>query len=162
MNFVSGLIKTINLIWKFISYLYDYKIIYKITGLFITREFKKAENYHKYAVLVAARNEETVIGNLIESIRKQDYPSELVDVFVVADNCTDSTAETARKLGAVCYERTDTNHRTKGFALQYLVECIRRDYTIEAYDGYFIFDADNLLKSDYISNMNDSFDAGEN
>lgn len=80
---------------------------------------------------------------------------------MVADNCTDNTAAVARENGAVCYERTDPDHRTKGFALQYLVECIRKDYGIKSYEGYFLFDADNLLKSDYISRMNDSFDAGQ-
>ena len=155
------IIKIINEIWKYISALYKYKAIYKITGVFATRKFKKAEKQHKYAILVAARNEEAVIGNLIDSVNKQDYPSELVDIFVVADNCTDNTAKVSRDLGAVCYERFDSEHRTKGYALQYLVECIRKDYGIESYEGYFIFDADNLLKNDYISRMNDSFDAGE-
>lgn len=111
--------------------------------------------------MVAARNEATVIGNLIDSIKKQDYPQELLKIFVVADNCTDNTAEIARKNGAICYERTDNKRRTKGYALQYLVECIRNDYGIESFEGYFIFDADNLLKVDYVSRMNDSFDAGE-
>lgn len=151
----------INKIWSFISFFYEYRIVYKLTGVFATRKFKKAQKLHKYAVLVAARNEEAVIGNLVDSIRKQDYPAELVDIFVVADNCTDNTAQVARDLGAVCYEREDTEHRTKGYALQYLVECIRKDYGIEAYEGYFIFDADNLLKSDYITHMNNSFDAGQ-
>lgn len=111
--------------------------------------------------MVAARNEETVIGNLIDSINKQDYPRDMVDIFVVADNCTDNTAQIAREKGAICYKREDSEHRTKGFAIQYLVECIKRDYGIESYEGYFLFDADNLLKVDYISRMNDSFDAGE-
>ena len=48
---------------------------------------------HKFAVMISARNEEYVIGALIDSIKKQNYPSELVTVFVVAENCTDSTAE---------------------------------------------------------------------
>lgn len=158
---ISFIIKAINKLWGVISSLYEYREIYKITGIFATRRFRKAQNLHKYAVLVAARNEEAVIGNLVDSIRKQDYPAELVDIFVVADNCTDNTAAAARELGAVCYERNDTEHRTKGYALQYLVECIRKDYGIEAYEGYFIFDADNLLKRDYISRMNESFDEGQ-
>lgn len=141
--------------------MYEYRKLYKITGIFATRKFAPAKQKHKYAVLVAARNEDTVIGNLIDSIKKQDYPSELIKIFVVADNCTDNTAKIARENGAVCYERKDTEHRTKGYALQYLVECIRKDYGIESFEGYFLFDADNLLKVDYVSRMNDSFDAGE-
>lgn len=161
MNIVSWLINAINKIWGFISFLYKYRTVYKITGVFATRKFPEAKKLHKYAILVAARNEEAVIGNLVDSIRKQDYPQELVDIFVVADNCTDNTAKAARELGAICYERNDTEHRTKGYALQYLVECIRKDHGIEAYEGYFIFDADNLLKSDYITRMNEAFDAGQ-
>lgn len=161
MNLIEFLIKLINSISKCITFLYKYRTVYKLTSLVATRKFKRTQNLHKYAVLIAARNEEAVIGNLIDSIRQQDYPSELVDIFVVADNSDDRTYEIAKSLVAKCYERKDTEHRTKGFALQYLVECIRRDYGIDSYEGYFIFDADNLLKSDFISRMNDSFDAGE-
>ncbi len=161
MNVVTWIIKAINSIWNFISFLYKYRTIYKITGFFATRKFPKAKSNHKYAILIAARNEEAVIGNLLESIVNQDYPNKLVKIFVVADNCSDNTANIAKNNGAICYERFDTEHRTKGYALQYLVKCIQRDYGIETFDGYFIFDADNLLKSDYISRMNEAFDAGE-
>ena len=155
------IIKLINKVSGFISSLLKYKIVYKIIGVFFTRKFKKAKCNHKYAILVAARNEETVIGNLIDSINQQDYPRELVTVFVVADNCTDNTAKIARELGAVCYERFDPEHRTKGYALQFLVENIKRDYGVQSFEVYFIFDADNLLKQDYITRMNESFDAGQ-
>ncbi len=60
---------------------------------------------HRYAVLIAARNEENVLGGLLDSIRAQNYPSELVDIYVVADNCTDTTAEIAYAHGAYVYER---------------------------------------------------------
>ena len=160
---LRSLIDIINGFSDIISDLLLYKVVYKIVGIFATRKFKPAQNNHKYAILVAARNEEAVIGQLIDSIRQQDYPAELVDIYVVADNCNedDKTAEVSRQMGAYCYERHDMEHRTKGFALQYLVECIRRDKGIDAYEGYFIFDADNLLKKDFISRMNDAFDAGE-
>ena len=158
---LQNLISVINGISRIISYLYKYRTVYKITGLFATRRFPKAEKQHKYAILIAARNEEAVIGNLLESIRCQDYPKDLIDIFTVADNCTDSTAAVAREHGAVCYEREDKNNRTKGYALQFLVENIKRDYGILSYDGYFIFDADNLLQKDYVSRMNEAFDAGE-
>ena len=134
--------------------------LYWLIGFFFTRKFKPAQNMHKYAICIAARNEEGVIGNLLDSIKQQDYPSELLTVFVVADNCTDRTAEVARQNGAVCYERFNDQERTKGFALKFLFENIQKDYGIDSFEGYFIFDADNLLNRDYISRMNDSFDEG--
>jgi len=138
-----------------------YKAFFWIIGMFFTREFPKAKKNHKYAILIAARNEEKVIGNLLDSIKKQDYPKDLLTVFVVCDNCTDNTYQVATNKGAICYERFDEEHKTKGFALQYLFNNIEKDYGIENFEGYFIFDADNLLQTDYISRMNDSFDAGE-
>ena len=115
----------------------------------------------KYAIVIAARNEEAVIGNLLDSIKKQDYPSKLITTFVVADNCTDKTAEIARKNGAICYERFDNERKTKGFALQYLFERIEEEYGTQNFEGYFVFDADNLLKKDFITRMNEAFDSGE-
>jgi len=149
-----------DIIGTFMAILVFHKIFYVAIGLFFTRKFKPAKKQHKYAILIPARNEENVIGNLIDSIHKQDYPQELLTIFVVADNCTDNTAKIARKNGAICYERYDEEHKTKGFALQYLFKCIDKDYGITDFEGYFIFDSDNLLSTDYVSRMNESFDEG--
>ncbi len=150
-----------NIVFSALGIFTFHTFAYKLLGFFATRKFKPTNKLHKYAIVVAARNESSVIGNLLDSIAHQDYPSELIDVFVVADNCTDNTAEIVRSKGAVCYERFDNEHRTKGFALQFLFENIRKDYGIDSYEGYFVFDADNLLNSDYITRMNEAFDAGE-
>lgn len=143
------------------GFLYAYQTLYLVLGLFFTKKFKKASVYHKYAVLVCARNEEKVIGQLIDSINKQDYPKDKITVFVVADNCTDKTAQIAQKHGAVCYSRTDTEHCTKGYALRFLFEKIDEDYGRDSFEAYMIFDADNLLKRDFVRRMNDAFDSGE-
>lgn len=143
-----------------IAALYAYRTVYVILGLFTTRKYPPAKHRHRYGIVIAARNEEKVIGHLLDSIRGQDYPAELLSIFVVADNCTDATAAVARKHGAVCYERFDPDHCTKGYALEYLFECIERDFGRTSFDGYFVFDADNLLQHDYISRMNEAFDAG--
>ena len=144
-----------------LSIIVIHKAFYFVIGMFFTRKFKPAKKKHKYAILIAARNEKYVIGNLLDSITKQDYPKDLITVFVVADNCDDNTAEIARSKGAVCYERYDTEHRTKGYALEYLFDKIEEDYGRMNFEGYFIFDADNLLKNNFISKMNDAFDSGE-
>ena len=75
----------------------QYVIIF-IIGLFAKRKtFPKTEEKLRYGVIICARNEEKVVGNLIESIRKCDYPQDKLDVFVIAHNCTDKTAEVARQ-----------------------------------------------------------------
>ena len=157
----SCISKVIGKIGSFLGACCTYFSLYTLVGLFGTRRFPKAKQYHKLAIVVAARNEATVIGNLMESIRRQASPADCVSVFVVADNCTDDTARLAREHGAVCYERFDPEHRTKGYALQFLFEQIRRDYGIDAFEAYILFDADNLLKGDFLSRMNEAFDAGE-
>lgn len=151
----------IKIILGIIAYLVAYRAVYAVIGLLFTRRFEPAKRQHKYAIVIAARNESAVIGNLLDSIAAQDYPKELLTVFVVADNCTDNTAEIVRSKGAKCYERFDDQHKTKGFALQFLFERIEEDYGRSSFEGYFVFDADNLLKRDYISRMNDAFDSGE-
>ena len=139
MSFFDYLMKTIGSIYPslkhinsvigvVITYLVFYKTIYFFLGIFFTRKFKTAKKKHKYAIVIAARNEEKVIANLLDSIKKQDYPKELITTFVVADNCTDKTAKIARDCGAICYERFDNERKTKGFALEYLFERIEEDY----------------------------------
>ncbi len=152
--------KVYDTIGLILSIIVAHKAIYFVVGMLFTRKFKKAKKYHKYGICIAARNEKYVIGNLIDSIKKQDYPSDMYTIFVVADNCTDDTAEIAKKKGAIVYERFDDEHRTKGFALQYLFKNIEKDYKIDSFEGFFIFDADNLLKSNYLTKMNDAFDEG--
>jgi len=150
-----------NIIGTVLSIMLAYKAVYYAIGFLFTRKFKPAKKKHKYGILIAARNEENVIENLIDSINKQDYPKDKLTVFVVADNCTDKTADIARKHGANVYERFDNERKTKGFALQFLFKNIEKDYGIKSFEGYFIFDADNLLNRNYISKMNDAFDSGE-
>ena len=115
---------------------------------------------HRFAVLIAACNEETVIGNLLDSIKAQSYPERFLEVFVVADNCRDKTAETARAHGAEVYERHNASLRGKGYALDYGFSVIRSQYADKGYEAYFVFDADNVLDVNYFREMNKTFDNG--
>ena len=113
---------------------------------------------HRIAVLIAARNEQAVIGNLINSIQAQDYPASHVEIFVVADNCTDLTGTVAGSHGATVYFRTNTQQVGKGYALQYLLRCIEEDYA--PFDAYLVLDADNVLSPNYLTEINKTFSDG--
>lgn len=137
---------------------YSYQIFYVFVALFKKSKTLNATKNHKYAVVIAARNESAVIGQLIRSIKKQNYPSDLLDIYVVADNCTDNTAEVARKEGARVFERFNNQLVGKGYALDYAFKNIINKS--KSYEGYFVFDADNLLDENYICEMNKVFDKG--
>lgn len=161
-------INTINsILYIALTVLYFYQFIYIVIALIGDKKKKldtyEAKKLHKFAFIIAARNEQAVIGNLINSIKQQNYPTELIDVIVVADNCTDDTAQIAREHGAICYERFNNMLVGKGYALDYCFNKIVEqfgDYT--AYDGYFIFDADNVIDKNYVKEMNKVFDRGYN
>lgn len=139
---------------------YAYQLFYILVPFFSGRRTHGPAKYHRYAVLIAARNEEEVLPHLIESIRKQDYPGELIEIFVVADNCTDETAAAAANCGAHVYQRFHRTRIGKGYALEFLLQNIYGDYGKEYFDGFFVFDADNLLAENYITEMNRVFSDG--
>ncbi len=154
-------IETLNfLVMAVFSILYFYQLAYVVIRILGKRKILKSKKLNRFAVIISARNEEVVIGGILKSIADQNYPSELVDVYVVADNCTDNTAQVARRQGAIVYERFDQIKVGKGYALNYLFEKIDEKLGLEYYDGYMVFDADNILDEDYIREMNNVFDNG--
>ena len=137
-----------------------YQVVCVVVGL-LNRPVELPEGPpHRFAVLIAARNESAVIGELLDSLAAQTYPHELMDVFVIADNCTDDTAEVVRRHGAHAYERFDKTLIGKGYALSYLFDQMRADGIAERYDAFFVIDADNLLEPDYIREMNKVYSSG--
>lgn len=158
LEFVKGLNWSIVLLF---TLLYLYQGFYLVVGLLLRRHKDRHEpsRLHRFAVVVSARNEEQVIGELLDSLRKQNYPQELLDLYVVADNCTDDTAGAARKAGAFVYERRDPIHKGKGYAMDYLFRQLKEEGK-DCYDGYFVFDADNLVDPNFVWEMNRTFDKG--
>lgn len=109
----------------------------------------------RFAVLLAARNEEAVIGGTVRQLLQQRYPESLFDIYVIPNNCTDGTETAARQAGArIIY--CDEPVRDKGGALR----CAFRQLREAGYDAYCVFDADNLVHPDFLARMNDAFCAG--
>ena len=148
------------IIWAFFTFAYLYQALYiLVTWRRGTVKLPPAKKNHRYAFFIAAHNEESVIANLVRSIKEQDYPSELIDVFVVADACTDRTAKEARRAGAIVYERNDLARKGKSWVLDYGFDRILNEYPGK-YEAFFVFDADNLLSPGYVTEMNKLFDQG--
>lgn len=127
-------------------------------SLKIVKRERISDREHTYALIVAAHNEESVIAQLVSSLNELEYNKEKYKVFVVADNCTDKTAENARNAGAVVLERFNTVKKGKGFALEYAFEHI---FSLEeSYEYICVFDADNIVKSDFLLHMNNKINEG--
>ncbi len=108
----------------------------------------------KFAVLLPARNEENVIGVIIESLQKQEYPKALYDIFVIPNNCTDDTEAAAIKAGARILRCTEPVS-TKGEVLHQILGSLQGRF-----DAYCVFDADNVVDSGFLARMNDAVCAG--
>lgn len=112
----------------------------------------------RFAVLVPAHNEEVLLPRLLDNLKDVDYPAHLFDVYVVADNCTDSTADIARASGVHVLERHDTQNRGKGYALRWLLEQV--EALGRQYDAYLVLDADSLVSSNFLGVMDAHFQRG--
>ena len=119
----------------------------------------KVKKDHRFMAIIPAHNEEEVVGNLIESLKNQNYSKELYDIYVIADNCTDNTAKIAREAGAIVYERYNEVERTKGYALDWFLQQKIRENA--QYDALCIFDADNIVDKNFIKAMNKKLCQGE-
>ena len=154
--------ETVNLIFSGISlvicFLFAHYIVLAAAGVFACRKYPHADRKNRYGLIIPAKNEEAVIDALIQSVRRADYPQELLDIFVVAHNCSDRTAELARRTDAHVYEYNNPDENTMGCAIRYLFDRIEEDFGTASYDGFFIFNADNTFAKDYFDRMNDAFE----
>lgn len=133
-----------------------------LVGLFAyignTERKTEIKKNHKFALVVAAHNEQNVIGEMVDSLKLIDYEKEDYDIFVIADNCTDATAKIAREHGADVHERSNNKEKGKGYALNWMFE---RIFEMEKkYDAICVFDADNIVHKDFLKEINVKFNQG--
>ena len=89
----------------FLTFIMVYQIVIGFFGFGkAKKDYRDHDPKSRFLVLVPAHNEEKVIGDIIRNLNEMDYPKDLYDFYIIADNCTDSTAETARSLGAKVIE----------------------------------------------------------
>lgn len=166
---MATVVSGFNLFLLFIfSLCYMYQAVYVVIVLVKDHKKKPAKledvTLHRYAVLISGRNEKLVIGELVKSLKNQDYPEELIDIFVIADNCTDNTAEVAREAGAHVFVRNNKQLVGKSYALDYAIKKIFAEYGDEnghvPFKGFFVFDADNVIDPGFVAAMNRGINKG--
>ena len=135
-----------------------YYFLIGVNGLWRKKEKKILTPQKTFAVIVAAHNESAVIGQLVDNLKMLDYPKELYDIFVIADNCDDNTAKAAEDAGALVYVRNVPELRGKGHALEWMFDKLYK--MDEQYDYISVFDADNLVDKNYLKAMNERANQG--
>lgn len=109
------------------------------------------DRHRKFAIVIPAHNEELMISQTLYSLFSMIYPKNRYQVFVIADNCTDDTANIAKKIGATVLERTHQTDRGKGHALRWaFAQIIDRN----EFDGIVVFDADSYVSGNFLTVMN--------
>jgi cellulose synthase/poly-beta-1,6-N-acetylglucosamine synthase-like glycosyltransferase len=136
-----------------------YYFVIAFFGVWRKKEDKIVTPKKTFAVIVAAHNEEQVIAQLVENLHVLNYPRELYDIFVVADNCMDRTAQLARAAGAIVYERFNREQRGKGYAMEWMFNKLFR--LKRKYDAVVVFDADNIVHPAFLLEMNNRLCKGE-
>lgn len=152
-TFQQVLVWIINMFWL-------YQFVISITSLIKFKEKPMlTDKKHRFIIALPANNEESVIANLIKSLQMQDYDKSLYDIYVIADNCTDGTANVARENGAIVYERFDEDKKTKGYALNWFLDKMKDKK--DDYDALLVFDADNVVDKNFLNVMNKKLCQGE-
>lgn len=143
---------------EIIGVYYFYHFILFLTSLVLLREWRRFKHpcKNRFSVVIPAHNEENVIAGSIQSILNCNYPRELFDVFIIADNCNDETAEISQNAGAKVLQRDDKTLRGKQHALKWAFERINLD----DYDAVIVLDADNHVHPDYLRSVDAELSKG--
>ncbi|MGN7456455.1 glycosyltransferase family 2 protein [Paenibacillus pasadenensis] len=136
----------------FLAFVGIYQFGLALFGIVRKKKTIRHKPQKSFAILVAAHNEEKVVGALIENLNRLDYPKELYDVFVICDNCTDGTADISRSMGAHACERFNNQLKGKGYAIEWMLKELWA--MPKQYDAVVMFDADNLVNTDFLIHMN--------
>ncbi|MGU3473484.1 glycosyltransferase family 2 protein [Paenibacillus sp. D51F] len=142
----------------FLAFIGVYQFVLALFGIRRKKNRVQHKPQKSFAVLVAAHNEEKVVGALIDNLKNLEYPEELYDVFVICDNCTDGTADIARSMGVNACERRNNQLKGKGYAIEWMLKELWA--MPRQYDAVVMFDADNLVKTDFLTHMNNDLVEG--
>ncbi len=128
--------------------LYTYKIHFWKYGKRKQKPNPPSPQDKRYAILIPARDESKVIGELLDSIAANSYNQQNLHTYVMVSREDDPTIEICKNYANTTCWCIDKPTKSKGDVLSQLVT---RLYSAgERFDGYYIFDADNVLLPNFI------------
>ena len=133
-------------------YLLGYALLAKIP---YTPKPPQSNKKHKFAVLIPGYKEDAVIYHTAKNTTEQDYPKDLFDIIVIADSFKKETISKLKTLPIKLIE-VSFDKSTKAKALNEAMNMLLKNY----YDIALILDADNIIMSDFLQKINDSFNSG--
>jgi len=113
-----------------------------------------------FVILIPSHNEALNIPTVLSPIKalRAGPLSPNPTVVVIADNCTDETAQLAREAGVVVYERNDLTARGKGHALEWAIKKLPQDFP--DYTACVIFDADTIPNLNFLKASEEALNRG--
>lgn len=158
-SLIQVIFTVIQILFIFFGLYYFFMSLFGLFEKFNEERYRSYLPLKKFAIFIPAHNEEKVIGNIVENLSYLNYPKNYYDVFVIADNCTDTTINKACIKGANVLIRKDNENRGKGHALKWAFNEIIFKDNID-YDAVVIFDADNLVSKNFLKEMNNKLCQG--
>ncbi len=139
-----------------------------IVGLFFRKQrYPICQDELKFCIFVPCHNEETVIQATVKNLAQIKYNPKLFDIYFIADNCSDKTAERVREviraqklMNFYVLERTESDPKRKGkpHAMNWGMELLESENRFyDKYDMFMIFDADNFVDADILIHVNSQY-----
>ena len=142
--------------WILASIAVAYPLIYSLASLGTRKSYYPTANkQHKFAILFPAYKEDRVILPVVESFLQQHYPQELYKVIIISDHMQETTNERLAQL-AITLLKANYENSSKAKALNFAMDHFGRD----EFDAVVILDADNIVDTNFLLEINKVFDAG--
>ncbi len=142
--------------WILASIAVAYPLIYSLASLGTRKSYYPTANkQHKFAILFPAYKEDRVILPVVESFLQQHYPQELYKVIVISDHMQETTNERLAEL-PITLLKANYENSSKAKALNFAMDHFGRD----EFDAVVILDADNIVDTNFLLEINKVFDAG--
>ena len=142
--------------WILASVAVAYPLIYSLASLGTRKSYYPTANkQHKFAILFPAYKVDRVILPVVESFLQQHYPQELYKVIVISDHMQETTNERLAQL-PITLLKANYENSSKAKALNFAMDHFERD----EFDAVVILDADNIVDTNFLLEINKVFDAG--